>query len=517
MMINLMTQPCMASTLTNFVEIITQISAAQSAVLLLDQSADWVVAAHAAESIKAYTVFPQMRWYELDYLSREYLQIMRQGQPTCQTGLLGSGLICSYFPLVLETHLYGVLCIVHLPGLTARMHDLVQLQCRQMAMILQQSSQYHQLLDQQSQSKQFGDSPYPTDRAVNHLTAWQNRYEAAGWASGQILYEWNFLHNSPTWGANTEQILGYCADAMPGNFDQWTQLVHPDDRDGFRDSVQTCIDQRQPLRIEYRILHADGEYRWVEDRNHVFVDSTSYSLCVVGFIIDIHPRKLDDERLKATHQDLLVAHGKLEQATRLKDEFLACMSHELRTPLNSILGIAEMLSDAVSGPLNPRQTNYLHKVTGCAEHLLTLINDILDVAKIEAGTLELKPQPVSLQPLCESSLDYVSHWAVKKSIQLQFTFPEPIAPIRLDERRMRQVLINLLSNAIKFTDDHGAVDLSVTLDPVTQSVTIAVQDTGIGIRAEDMDQLFQPFIQIDSRLARDHEGTGLGLGDFRLR
>jgi CheY-like chemotaxis protein len=190
---------------------------------------------------------------------------------------------------------------------------------------------------------------------------------------------------------------------------------------------------------------------------------------------------------------------------------LACMSHELRTPLNSILGIAEMLSDAVSGPLNPRQTNYLHKVTGCAEHLLTLINDILDVAKIEAGTLELKPQPVSLQPLCESSLDYVSHWAAKKSIQLQFSFPESIAPIMLDERRMRQVLINLLSNAIKFTDDHGAVDLGVTLDPVTQSVTIAVQDSGIGIRAEDMDQLFQPFIQIDSRLARDHEGTGLGL------
>jgi PAS domain S-box-containing protein len=511
MMIDLMTQPCMASKLTNFVEIITQISAAQCAVLLLDQSPDWVVAAHAAESIKTYTVFPQMRWYDLDYLSRECLQTMRQGQPTGQTQLLGSGLICSYFPLVLETHLYGVLCIVHSPGLAARMHDLVQLQCRQMAMILQQSSQYHQLLDQQLQSKQAGDSPYPIDRAVNHLTAWQNRYEAAGWASGQILYEWNFLHNSPTWGANTEQILGYCADAMPGNFDQWTQLVHPDDRDSFRDSVQTCINQRQPLRIEYRILHADGEYRWVEDRNHVFVDSTSYSLCVVGFIIDIHPRKLDDERLKATHQNLLVAHGKLEQATRLKDEFLACMSHELRTPLNSILGIAEMLSDAVSGPLNPRQTNYLHKVTGCAEHLLTLINDILDVAKIEAGTLELKPQPVRLQPLCESSLDYVSHWAAKKSIQLQFSFPEPIAPIMLDERRMRQVLINLLSNAIKFTDDHGAVDLSVTLDPVTQSVTIAVRDSGIGIRAEDMDQLFQPFIQIDSRLARDHEGTGLGL------
>jgi hypothetical protein len=125
MMIDLITQPCMASKLTNFVEIITQISAAQSAVLLLDQSPDWVVAAHAAESIKAYTVFfPKMRWDELDYLSRECLQIMRQGPPTGQTRLLGSGLICSYFPLVLETHLHSVLCIVHRPGLAERTHDL---------------------------------------------------------------------------------------------------------------------------------------------------------------------------------------------------------------------------------------------------------------------------------------------------------------------------------------------------------------------------------------------------------
>ncbi|WP_264307641.1 PAS domain S-box protein [Nodosilinea nodulosa] len=223
------------------------------------------------------------------------------------------------------------------------------------------------------------------------------------------------------------------------------------------------------------------------------------------------------ERQQAEAQ-LTLTNGELMRATRLKDEFLANMSHELRTPLNAILGMTEVLQDDdVFGPVNAQQLKALKTVERSGTHLLELINDVLDVAKIEAGQLELDCHPTAIAPLCQSSLAFIKQPALKKGLQLAVKLPPNLPEITLDERRIRQVLINLLSNAVKFTLEGGHITLDVSLLPPTQShpelsyLRFAVTDTGIGITPENMQRLFKPFVQVDSSLNRQYQGTGLGL------
>jgi PAS domain S-box-containing protein len=228
----------------------------------------------------------------------------------------------------------------------------------------------------------------------------------------------------------------------------------------------------------------------------------------------------------------------LARATRLKDEFLANMSHELRTPLNAILGLSEALQSPVFGPVNDKQKQFLTTIQASGNHLLALINDILDLAKMEAGKLELTLRSVPIQQLCESSLLLVEQQALQKGVQLRLHLDCPLDSITVDALRIRQVLVNLLNNAVKFTPTGGLVTLSVSLDspespepspfPGTGAfletgaaggddfncptfLYFSVIDTGIGIARADLGKLFQTFVQLDSGLARQYEGTGLGL------
>jgi signal transduction histidine kinase len=200
----------------------------------------------------------------------------------------------------------------------------------------------------------------------------------------------------------------------------------------------------------------------------------------------------------------------LFRATQLKDEFLANMSHELRTPLTAILGMTESLQDEVFGVINEKQQSALKIVEGSGNHLLELINDILDLAKIEAGELKLYYQPTTISQLCQFSMSFVQAQAAKKNLQLQIEIPPTLPNWMLDERRIRQALINLLNNAVKFTPAGGSITLAVTLQPPDR-LRFAVIDTGIGIAPDDLNILFQPFIQVDTALTRQYEGTGLGL------
>ncbi|WP_271254941.1 PAS domain S-box protein [Pseudanabaena sp. Chao 1811] len=222
---------------------------------------------------------------------------------------------------------------------------------------------------------------------------------------------------------------------------------------------------------------------------------------------------------KQVEEQLLLANTELIRATRLKDEFLANMSHELRTPLNAILGMAESLQDEILGELNDRQKKSIATIERSGYHLLELINDILDLAKIEAGKLELHTQNNSVQSICHDSLTFVKQIALKKNVQLITQIPSTPLSICVDELRIRQALINLLTNAVKFTPDGGSVTLAVTtihhienLDETPQDfIDFSVIDTGIGIDQKDMGKLFQTFVQIDSDLNRKYTGTGLGL------
>ena len=226
---------------------------------------------------------------------------------------------------------------------------------------------------------------------------------------------------------------------------------------------------------------------------------------------DITERKRIEETVRLHGQELAVANAELARAARLKDEFLASMSHELRTPLNGILNISQGLSKQVYGTLNSRQQEAPHDVEECGRHLLSLINDILDVAKVEAGKLEVEPGLIALEPFCQATLRLVKETAQKKRLSLSLNFDESVGVLISDERRLMQILVNLLSNAVKFTPEGGEVALEVAGDRAGRQVCFAVRDTGIGISPEDLARLFQPFVQLDSRLSRLYPGTGLGL------
>ncbi|MFN8095279.1 MAG: HAMP domain-containing sensor histidine kinase [Vicinamibacteria bacterium] len=198
----------------------------------------------------------------------------------------------------------------------------------------------------------------------------------------------------------------------------------------------------------------------------------------------------------------------------MKDEFLASMSHELRTPLNAILGLSEALQENVYGALQPRQREALQTVEESGRHLLELINDILDLSKIEAGKVVLELSDVPLGAACAGALRLVLGAAQAKHVSLESSVVPEDAEASADPRRLKQILVNLLSNAVKFTPEGGRAGVEARLDGEGW-VRIVVWDTGIGIAAEDVARLFQPFTQLDSSLSRQHAGTGLGLALVR--
>jgi signal transduction histidine kinase len=265
-----------------------------------------------------------------------------------------------------------------------------------------------------------------------------------------------------------------------------------------------------PLRYQGKSL---GKIIVYYDDSHKFTsEEIKLAKTIATYIATVITRKQSEVALQQSYQQLADTNIELAKATQLKDEFLTNMSHELRTPLNAILGLSEgLLEESYSGALNDRQRRVIATIKSSGRHLLDLINDILDLAKIESGKIELHITPVSVAHLCDSSLAIVKQLADKKTVQLDTQISTETNTILIDERRMRQALINLLSNAVKFTSEGGQVTLTVQPDSTRQYICFSVIDTGIGIAPEHIPQLFQSFVQIDSRINRQYPGTGLGL------
>lgn len=199
----------------------------------------------------------------------------------------------------------------------------------------------------------------------------------------------------------------------------------------------------------------------------------------------------------------------LKEANQAKSQFVANMSHELRTPLNAILGFAELLEDQRVGSLAAKQQRYVHNIWTSGKHLLAIINDVLDLSKVEAGKLELHPEPVAAHEILTVALADIRPQAQAEGLALELDGAKDLPSILADPVRLKQIVLNLLSNAVKFTPGGGQV--AVRVCQIGQFLQIAVQDTGIGIKPEDLPKLFQEFTQLDASLGRQHEGTGLGL------
>jgi signal transduction histidine kinase len=211
------------------------------------------------------------------------------------------------------------------------------------------------------------------------------------------------------------------------------------------------------------------------------------------------------ERARRAHEMM----GRAEASNRAKGEFLAHMSHELRTPLNAIIGFSDMLLNAPSAVARDKVEGYIKDINRAGLHLLGVINDILDLTKIEAGKLSLYEAEVEFAELLAASLTMVQGLSEEKRITIQCDMSDPQPRLRIDELKLKQILLNLLSNAVKFTPPAGRVEVETALD--SDGFVIKVKDTGIGIAPSDLPKVLIPFTQLDSKLSRKHGGTGLGL------
>jgi PAS domain S-box-containing protein len=293
----------------------------------------------------------------------------------------------------------------------------------------------------------------------------------------------------------------------------WRVLYSSDVLKWFEKDIFPLLKQQKFWRGETIGLRKDGT-TFNQEVSFTVTEDGDY-ICISQDISErqaaLQERQQAEIQLRQTNEQLAIANAQLARASRLKDEFLANMSHELRTPLNSILGMSEVLQEQTFGELNEQQNQALRLIYRNGKHLLELINDILDLSKIEAGKLDLECSPVSVNELCQHSLSFVKQQAHQKNIRLSYQIEDVTEALNVDERRIRQVLINLLNNAVKFTSEGGRVRLEVTGDLDEKRVRFSVIDNGIGIALEDQARLFQVFVQIDSRLSRRYEGTGLGL------
>jgi PAS domain S-box-containing protein len=220
----------------------------------------------------------------------------------------------------------------------------------------------------------------------------------------------------------------------------------------------------------------------------------------------------DVTELRKREVGLRMAKEMAEMASRAKTEFLANMSHELRTPLNAIIGFAEVMHMELLGPIgNQQYRGYVGDIHDSARHLLGLINDILDVAKIEAGRVELSEATIQVKSLFDAVARLIRERSVRAEVRLEMAVQPDLPPLLADERKLKQILINLLSNAVKFTPAGGAIRLAALRDPANGDLVITVADTGIGIAAADIHRVMEPFGQVDNPINRKFRGTGLGL------
>ena len=292
-----------------------------------------------------------------------------------------------------------------------------------------------------------------------------------------------------------------------------------------------------PVTLDLEFIRKDGSTVWVAASVAIIRGPDGRPAEILSILHDISERKRAQEEL-IKHKDHLEELVKertaeldkskviAEEANKAKSDFLANMSHEIRTPLSTVIGFSELLFDEVNGPLNDNQKKYLGYVTSSGHHLLSLINDILDLSKVEAGKMELQPNSFSISDLLKNSFSFIVEKALEHNIRLLSEISADVDVIEADERKLKQIIYNLLSNAVKFTPDGGSITVGADIVfpnsaalpikirkglPDTEYVLVSVKDTGIGISKKDYSKLFIEFCQIENTYTKKYEGTGLGL------
>jgi PAS domain S-box-containing protein len=351
---------------------------------------------------------------------------------------------------------------------------------------------------------------------LEQLSVEQERLSLALEGSDAGLWDWDLrsgkVYFSPRWKAQ----VGYAPDEMEDAFETWESLLHPDDLEHSRGLVRDYIDgQKGDYENIHRLRHKAGHYVWILARGRAVRNAAGELVRMVGTHVDITERKRAEQALRAAEEAQRQARQDAEAASRAKSEFLATISHEIRTPMNGVLGMLDLLRDTQP---TPAQQRLLDTALQSGQALLELINDVLDLSKVESGHLELEAAPFEVGALLNEIMRAFAARAEARGIELRGPSGRiPAVAVIGDAGRLRQVLTNLVGNALKFTET-GWVEVAVewaTQGTDRIQLSIAIRDTGIGIDRAVRDRLFEPFAQADTSTTRRFGGTGLGLAICR--
>ena len=324
-------------------------------------------------------------------------------------------------------------------------------------------------------------------------TTTRSRFENLLDLSPQVVWfgrpDGRITYCNPYWyeytGLSERQTLGY----------GWTEAIHPEDRDRVAGALQAGVKEGKDFEVELRLRGKDGKYCWFLKKGRPGRDALGNVDAWLGIAVDIEERKKAEQEAWA--------------ASQAKSEFLASMSHELRTPLNAIGGYAELLAMGVRGPLNAEQAQDIARIRRSQQHLLTLINDVLNFAKVDAGQTEYRLTAVPVDEALRDTESMIAPQVLAKGLHYSYKGAGKSASVLADPEKLQQIVLNLLGNAVKFTEPGGNITLSSEV--AGNCIEIKVADTGPGISAEKLDRIFDPFVQAERRLNQPVQGVGLGL------
>ncbi len=339
----------------------------------------------------------------------------------------------------------------------------------------------------------------------------EERYALAIKAANEGVWDWNLATNKIFASARFEQLVG---KSVMKNLESNNRVslekniyanMHPEDKPVYRANLINHLKGHAPtFECEFRVVRPGSKLQWIRNRGLALFDDEGRAYRMTGSLDDITARKQAEAAL-------LEAKETAEIASRTKTDFLANVSHELRTPLNAIIGFSDLIKTEVFGAVGHKKyIDYIHTINDSGQHLLSIINDILDVSQVEVGELDFNPEKVFLNKIFDSCLGLIRERAEVNKLVLNGSIQGKIPPLKADPKRLKQILLNLLSNAVKFTPRGGSVTLKAHMTKAG-TLVISIADTGIGMKQADIPKVMTPFAQVDSQLARKYDGTGLGL------
>lgn len=319
-------------------------------------------------------------------------------------------------------------------------------------------------------------------------------------------WEWNIATGGLAWSDEIYRIFGREPQEFEPTYEAFLDTIHTDDRQRVSDAVNDSVENDTPYSIIHRIVRPDGEERVVQEIGQVQRDGNGDAIRMDGTVQDI-------TGAWHTGQELITATQKARQAERTKSQFMSIMSHELRTPLNAIIGFAELIDMQSGSDVDTKYQSYANNISRSGQHLLTIIDDILQFTDLDAHRAASKPAHFKASTIIDNSRDMIESDAKKKNIKIVSRVSDDLPPLFLDPIHCRQILMNLVSNAVKFSDEGSTITIS--MERQGDEIVLAVEDQGIGMSEEEIDLIFNPFAQGNMEISRPYQGIGLGLAIVR--